>query len=147
MRGGRPAHVLDADADAVDAAFSDPSLSDAQRLELYDRWAPLTEAEELSRSSGDALRVWCEVFDVDLPTIPAWLNELAGITERARYMLAALIEVADPVGRIDRPERFLRERFRLSPGLTSAIDSLTELRAVRLIRGDAARIVLTRRLA
>ena len=77
-----------------------------------------------------------------MPKIPPWLDALAGITEAARLVLAAILE-AD---RVSRPVAYLRQRFGLRHDLDDTIGgALHELRARRLIRGDASCVWAVRR--
>lgn len=145
MRGGRPAHVLRAEDQALGLVLLDSAATDEQRAAALLAWVPPTDAEELAVESGLALEAWCGAFGIELPVVPSWLRELAGITERARYMLAALIEVADPMECVSAPVARLQRRFEL-PMTDACVASLAELRDVRLIRGNGKRVVLTRRL-
>ena len=152
MKAGRPAHVLDAEEAAYLAELFDEDSTLEQRMDAIERYAPPTLAEAVSAARGESLAMLIEHRGLALPAVPAWLHELAGITEVARLVLAALIEMADPVGRVRSPVKALADRLghrcvitrRPLPALT---DALVELRDARLLRGDARAVVLTRRCA
>ena len=130
---------------AYAGVMSDPLAGDIDREEGVRMWAPPTDAEFESAGDGATLAVLCEVRGGSLPDVPPWLDELAGMSEVARWCIAALIEQAVD-GVVVDPLCVLRQRFRqtfpkVEPDL---VEALRELRRLRLIRGNGGAVVVWR---
>lgn len=167
MRAGRPVAELERLEARTIAIESDETLPLDQRVAAALAGAT-TDAEE------DAWFEWQHFHDeatargVVMPVMPRWLADLAGITEIARVMLAALLERG---GRVIDPVRVLSDRFRIEhrahdddrelvARATAALfarplayhespvrAALDELREVRLVRGDERAVLVMRRAA
>lgn len=127
-----------------ESVFVDPLAGDADRLEAVLSWDPPTEDELHAAQLGEALVLLAEHRGVTLPPMPAWLDDLAGITEPARWCLAALLERAEPHG----PVRWVADRLGWRGGdAWHPGDAIDELLRRRLVRGTSAGCVPVRRAA
>ena len=128
---------------AYAGVMSDASAGDIDREEGVIQWSPPTDAEIDSAGDGATLALLCEMRGGTLPEIPSWLDDLAGMSEVARWSLAALLEQATD-GVVVEPLCVLRQRFRqavpdVEPDL---VEALRELRGLRLIRGNGGAVVV-----
>lgn len=146
MSAARPVAELDRLIDRIDAGHASPldfNPTDAE----WDAWARARNFDDHVHHNALAM-----------PPVPRWLAELAGIDEVTRLAIAALIEVADPTGRVREPVRLLCARFAFEYRLANdPLEHLPELRCpmrtallnaleTKLVRGDERAAILMRRL-
>lgn len=132
---------------AFAGAMSEPTCGPDDLLEAVYAWDPPSDEELVSSQEGDALVLLAEARGVTPPPLPAWVASLAGISEAARWCLAALVEldavvVAGPIDLVR--ERFGQRHLAIEADL---VDALGELRRFGLIRGSSSGVVVTRRAA
>lgn len=123
-------------------AFTDPIAGEQDRLEAVLGWDPPSEAEAHAQQLGEALELLAEHRGVALPDLQPWLEDLAGISEVARWSVAAFVEHGFV---IPRPIAWLHARFGGRVIDFDFAEALQELRRMGLVRGDERGVVVVRR--